>query len=241
MVATHLAVLTFAALFIRLGVWQLDRLEERRQLNAVVSTRFEEPPVEVTRLLAAAEGVDRLRYIRVTATGVFDPDREILIRSQVYRGNAGFHVISPLLIEGEEAIMVNRGWVPLGFDQTPVEQAPPPRGVVTVEGWIETTQTRPPLGREDPKGQLDVMSRVDLERIGTQLSYPIAPVYVVEMGERAQPPIPVEPPDFADEGPHLAYAIQWFAFAVTGVVAYYFLLRRRFGPGVPASPGSPRG
>lgn len=228
MLATHLVVLALAALFVRLGIWQLDRLEERRDSNAVASARLEMPPMEVQSLLAGDQSPEELRYRRVTATGVLDPTEEVLIRSQVYRGSAGFHVITPMRLEGGEAILVNRGWVPQGFDQVPVEQAPPPGGLVTVEGWIATTQTRPPLGREDPEGRLVVMNRVDLDRIETQLPYPITPVYMVELGERAQPPIPVEAPDFTDEGPHLAYAIQWFAFAVIGVVGYYFLLRRRF-------------
>ncbi|MGH8946484.1 MAG: SURF1 family protein [Acidimicrobiia bacterium] len=239
MLATHLAVLAVAALFIRLGIWQLDRLEERREENAVASARLEMPSVDIARLLAEDGDPASLRNRRVTAAGMFDPAQEVLIRSQVYRGSAGFHVITPLLLEDEGAIMVNRGWVPLGFDQVPLAQAPPPGGVVTVEGWLATKQTRPALGPEDPAGRLVVMSRVDLDRIESQLPYSIAPVYLVEMGEREQPPIPVEPPDFTDEGPHLAYAIQWFAFAAIGVVGYFSLLRRRFDRGGRSSRGKP--
>jgi surfeit locus 1 family protein len=39
-------------------------------------------------------------------------------------------------------------------------------------------------------------------------------------------PIPPSPPDFSDEGPHLAYAVQWFSFAVIGLVGYVLLLGR---------------
>lgn len=237
----HFAVLALAVLFVRLGLWQLDRLEERRAENAVGESRLDTPAVDVGELLAGDANPEELRYRPVTATGEFDPDHEVLIRSQVYRGNAGFHVITPLLLEDGEAILVNRGWVPLGFDQVPVSQAPPPAGLVTVEGWLSTTQTRPILGREEPEGGLAVMSRVDLHRIGAQLPYPVAGMYVVGMGERTDPPIPVDPPDFADEGPHLAYAVQWFAFAVIGVVGYYFLLRRRSGGSGSSSRERPRG
>ena len=229
MVATHLAVLALASLFIRLGIWQLDRLEERREENAVALARLEMPSVEIARLLAGGGDPESLRNRRITATGTFDPLNEVLIRSQVYRGSAGFHVITPLLLEDRGAIVVNRGWVPLGFDQIPVAQAPPPGGVVTVEGWLASTQTRPALGPEDPAGRLALMSRVDLDRIESQLPYPIAQVYLVETVERDQPPIPVELPDFSDEGPHLAYAIQWFAFAAIGVIGYLALLKRRLG------------
>lgn len=237
----HLLVLASAVLFVRLGLWQLDRLEERRAENTVGESRFDTAPLDVGELLAGDADLEELRYRRVIATGEFDPEHEVLIRSQVYRGNAGFHVITPLRLEHGEAILVNRGWVPLGFDQVPVSQAPPPAGLVTVEGWLNTTQTRPALGREDPAGGLGVMSRVDLHRIDAQLPYPVAGMYLVEMGERSDPPIPVDPPDFADEGPHLAYAVQWFAFAAIAVVGYYFLLRRRFGGTGSSSRVRPRG
>jgi cytochrome oxidase assembly protein ShyY1 len=240
MLAMHLLVLALAVVFVRLGLWQLDRLDERRMENAVGESRLDAAPVDAVELLAADADLVALKHRRVTATGEFDPAHEVLIRSQVYRGNAGFHLLTPLRLEDDEAILVNRGWVPLGFDQVPVGQAPPPAGVVTVEGWLNTTQTRPALGPEDPEGRLAVMSRVDLHRIGAQLPYPVVGVYLVEMGERSDPPIPVDPPDFADEGPHLAYTIQWFAFAVIGVVGYYFLLRRRFGAADSSSRGSPR-
>ncbi|MBW3667268.1 MAG: SURF1 family protein, partial [Actinobacteria bacterium] len=151
------------------------------------------------------------------------------------------HVITPLLTDGGEAIMVNRGWVPLGFDEVAGAGAGPPEGTATVDGWLRGSQTRPPLGREEPEGRLEVLSRVDLERIGEQVPYPVYGMYLVEMGERTEPPIPVEPPDFAGEGPHLGYAIQWFGFAVIGVVGYYFLIRRRFAGTGSSSRESPRG
>lgn len=227
MIATHLVVLLAAVVFVRLGIWQLDRLEERRTENAMAETRLNAEPAPADDLLEDGFDPESLEYRRVTATGRYHPEEEVLIRSQTHLGNPGFHVITPLVTDGGEALMVNRGWVPLGFDQVPVGQAPPPEGVVTVEGWLHATQTRPPLGREEPEGRLEVLSRVDLERIDDQLSRPVLGMYLVEIGERTDPPIPVDPPDFSDEGPHLAYAIQWLGFAAIAVIGYLALLRRR--------------
>lgn len=240
MITMHLVVLLAAVVFIRLGIWQLDRLEERRAENAVGESRLDAEPVTAESLLAGDFDAEMVEHRRVRATGRYDLDHEVLIRSQTHLGNAGFHVITPLVTESGEALMVNRGWVPLSFDQTPVTQAPPPQGEVTVEGWLHATQTRPLLGREEPEGSLEVLSRVDLERIEAQLPYPVYGMYLVEMGEGTNPPIPVDPPDFSDEGPHLAYAIQWFGFATIAVIGYPFLLKRRFGsPRI--SRGIPRG
>lgn len=223
----HLLVIALAALFVRLGIWQLDRLDERRMENAVGESRLAETPVPVTGLLGDQPEPERLTHRRVSATGRFDPDNEVLIRSQVHLGSAGHHVITPLLLESGGAIMVNRGWVPFELDESPVEQASPPEGTVVIEGWLRPSQPRPALGRQDPEGSLDVMTRVDLARIEQQLPYPIADMYLVEMGERDQLPVPVAQPDFSDEGPHLGYALQWFGFAAIGLVGYLALLRRR--------------
>ncbi len=223
-------VIALAAIFIRLGVWQLDRLEERRSENMVGQERFDREPEALSRLLAEVEGdLDSLRYRRVAATGRFDPDSEILIRSQVELGQAGFHVITPLVDEEGQAVLVNRGWVPLTMDSTPVAAAPPP-GEQVVLGWVETSATRPALGPEAQPGEGVVFNRVDIARIAQRVPYDLAQVYLVQMGERGNDlPILVTPPDFGDEGPHLPYAAQWFGFAAVALVGWFFLVRRK-GP-----------
>lgn len=225
-VATVL-VLLLAAVFVRLGFWQLDRLELRRMVNETGENRMMAEPASITDLLAGADGdLESLEYRRVSLTGEFDPSEEVLIRSQVELGQAGFHVITPLLISEDLGVLVNRGWVPLGMDQPPVP-ASPPTGEVTIEAWVQLTQTRPPLGPEDPPGEIGTFNRVDVGRIVDQTAYPLTPVYVVQFGEgSSELPVTVDPPDFFDEGAHLAYAVQWFGFAIVGTVGLFFLLRR---------------
>lgn len=225
-----LVVVGLAAVFVRLGFWQLDRLGERRAENQVTAERLRSDPVALDDLLTK-DLIDlrTVEYRPVTVDGEFDAEVEVLIRSQVELGQAGFHVITPLVTADGEAVLVNRGWVPLGMDTPPVA-APPPEGPVSTQGWVHLTQTRPPLGAEEPDGDLDVLNRVDIDRIAEQVPYELASVYVVETREASEElPVPVDPPDFTDEGPHLAYAIQWFGFAIVGVVGFYFLLRRKGG------------
>lgn len=228
-IIAHVVVLAVSVGFVSLGLWQLSRLEERRLANTVGESRFEAEPVDVALLVSSAgSDLDSLSPHRALATGTFAPESEVLIRSQVYLGVAGFHVITPLVTEDGSAVLVNRGWVPLDLDQIPVAAAPPPSGVVMVEGWLATTQTRRALGPADPEdGQLVAMNRVDVARIQEQVPFPLLPVYLVAIGEQgSELPIPVDPPVFDDEGPHLAYAIQWFSFLIIGLVGYGFLMRK---------------
>lgn len=220
-------VLAAAAVFIRLGFWQLDRLEQRQMLNAMGEERIEAEPVSLVTLLAEAEGdLDSLEYRRVFVQGTYDLSREVLIRSQVRLGQAGFHVITPLVADDAWAVLVNRGWVPTGMDTPPVE-ARPETGRHRVEGWVRLTQTRPALGPEDPPGDQMIFNRVDIGRIGEQTDQTLAPVYMVAIGEDDDLPAEVDLPEFDDEGPHLAYAVQWFGFVAVALIGFYFLLRRK--------------
>ena len=222
-------VVIVAVVMINLGFWQLARHDERQLENAVGDSRYEAEPQPLSELLeGAGADVESLQYRRAIVTGVYRADDEVLVRNQVHLGNAGFDVITPLWDGSDRAVMVNRGWVPLVLDSVPVEQAAPPSGETTEVGWIDLSQDRPPLGREDPpEGRLEVVNRVDIDRLQAQITYPLAPVYVNLTGEQgSELPVPPDRPVFDDNGPHLAYAIQWFAFAVIGVFGYAFLIRR---------------
>jgi surfeit locus 1 family protein len=226
----HLLVITICVLFVNLGFWQLRRLEERRLQNSVWQARLASAPLQIEDLVTGAgTDLESLEYRPVEARGTFSPEHEILVRSQVWEGSAGFHVITPLVMESGSAILVNRGWVPLDMDDVPVPVAPP-EGEVDLVGTIRLSQTRGSVGPTDPAtGALTQIARVDISRIGQQMPWPLLPVYVVAQDTDETSfsmPIALTLPDLNDEGPHLAYAIQWFAFALIGVVGYLLLLRR---------------
>lgn len=228
-----MVVVVIAIIFINLGFWQLGRLEERQLENQIAESRYTSPPDELGVLIAAVGGeLESLQYRRATVTGTFDPEHELLTRNQVYRDQAGFHVVTPLVTEDGGAVLVNRGWVPLPLDTPPIAQAAPPSGEVTITGWVNPTQTRPALGPADPAGGvLDVMNRINIERIQQQMPYDLAPVYLVLEGDGGDElPVALPPPEFSDEGSHLAYAIQWFGFTLTGVIGYWFLIRKTLAP-----------
>lgn len=139
-------VLILAAVFVGLGLWQLDRLEQRRALNEQGIARQGQEPVGLAELLEEAGGnLESIQYRPVRITGVLDPSDEVLIRSQIELGQAGFHVITPFVSDDGTAVLVNRGWVPLNMDTPPVE-VPSPTGPTSIEGWIQLTSTRPTLG-----------------------------------------------------------------------------------------------
>ncbi len=235
-IVATVVVLLLAAIFVGLGLWQLDRLEQRQALNRMGESRLSQEPVDFAELLAEADGdFSSIQYRPIHVSGTYEPENEVLIRSQVELGQAGFHVITPFVTDDGWAVLVNRGWVPLNMDTPPVE-ARPPEGSRELEGWVQLSQPRPALGREDPLGDQTVFSRVDIDRIGMEMIHALAPVYVVATEESdTELPVIVDPPAFDDEGSHLAYALQWFGFAAVALIGFFFLIRRKGQPSVARS------
>lgn len=218
-------VLAVAALCVSLGLWQLRRLDERRDLNAriVEGLEAQEEPLAD----ALDEPPEALAYRRVTATGRYLPEQEVLLGPRSRDGAPGYDVLTPLLT-GDGGILVNRGWVPFALSSPPIAEAAPPEGDVTVTGYLLPSRE---AARAGPVGaaELDFVSDVDIDRLQGQISIPLAPVYLVRTGQSpalGDLPRPGTTPEL-DEGPHLSYAVQWFLFATIAVVGYPFLVRRQ--------------
>jgi surfeit locus 1 family protein len=219
-------VVAICVLFVNLGFWQLRRLDERQIENLVIASRMTAAAIPIEELIVGAgSDIDSLEFRNADAAGVFRPDLEVLVRSQVHAGTAGWHVLTPLLLSNGEAVLVNRGWVPLEMDSVPVA-AEPRDGEVEITGWVHLTRVRATGGRAEPQGQLTQISRVDLARLQEQMPFRLLPVYLVADGGGDDLPIAVPRPETTDEGPHLMYAIEWFSFTLISVVGYFFLLRR---------------
>ena len=120
--------------------------------------------------------------------------------------------------------------MPLDLNTPPVSSALPPVGLIEVTGTVRETQTAPALGPTDPsEGRLERFYWIDIPRLQQQSSYPLAPVSIELVSQlptqSGRLPVPV-PARMLTEGSHLAYAVQWFAFAVIGLGGYGALLRR---------------
>lgn len=219
-------VVALSLVFVALGRWQLNRHGERQLENTVNSQRMAADPVSLEDMLLAAGGdLASLEYRRVTVSGHFAPDQEILVRSQVANERPGFHVVTPLATESG-TLLVNRGWVPLAVEAPPVSAVPPETGEVTVEGVARISQVRPSIGPVEPVGDLQVVARIDLDRLATQYD-DLVPIWIQQTDPaEGQLPIRVPLPDTDDPGPHLPYAVQWFSFAVIAVGGYGLLVRR---------------
>lgn len=233
-ILSHLLVLAVVAILVNLGFWQLRRLDEKRDRNQVVAARAAEPVAPVDEVLdvgADAAAIEAAAYRRVTAAGTYAADEEVLVRGRSLDGAPGSWVLTPLVGDNGTAVVVNRGWIP---DSGQLERVPDtvetPSGPVEVRGTLLTSEAREGMGARDPEaGTLTNLARVDVARLARQVDERLVPAYVLLTEQDPAPgreaPRLLAAPSL-DQGPHLSYALQWFAFATIAVVGYPLILRR---------------
>jgi surfeit locus 1 family protein len=214
-----------------LGFWQLDRLRQRRAENAAIAARLDQPPLDLNTIAAGPLPP----YTPVEARGVYDFENEIVLRNRTHLDSPGVHVLTPLRLSGSElAVLVDRGWIPYTEAEPALRAAYQTSvGEVSVTGLAQPSQTRAAFflpGDPTPapgQARLDAWYWVNLDEIGRQVPYALLPFFV-ERAASDSTALPVSDTtvDLTD-GPHLSYAIQWFAFALILVVGSLALWRQR--------------
>ncbi len=212
---------------VMLGLWQLDRLEERRALNERIEAGLAAAPAPLVDLLDLGGALDHRRAV---ASGSYDVAHEVILYGRTLEGQPGNHVLTPLVLDDGTAIVVDRGWVPFEMDEPPVAEAAPPDGEVKVEGALLAPQPGGAGSIQPGADRVTTVRSVDVEAIARDVPYDLVP-WFLQMQAQTPPPgeLPVpEPPVELTQGPHLSYALQWFAFATIAAVGYAILVRREF-------------
>lgn len=209
--------LVLAAGCIRLGVWQLSRLGERRALNREMAARLGgamQGYVEATRDSATA------RYRHVQLAGRYDYARELVLTSRARSGAPGVWVLTPVVTGTGVPVLVNRGWA-YAADGMTVDLARWREGdSATVEGYLE--EFVPARGMVSTPSQPRGIRHLVRDSVEARLGERVAPFVVVQRlgGEQRDSIMHLMrlPEPLLDEGSHRSYAVQWFSFAAIAVV-----------------------
>jgi surfeit locus 1 family protein len=228
-------VVAASAVMIRLGIWQLDRLDQRRAFNARVNAQISQPVLDLKGEALNAD-LSQMEYRAVAVSGVYDPAGEIALRNQYTDNQWGVHLVTPLKIAGsDQAILVDRGWIPGEAYQSGDWSKYIEPGPVTVHGVIRLSLSQAELGRRaDPTpvpgdGPLKTWNFVNISRIAGQVAEPLLSVYIQQAPDPAWTGLPYrnQPELDLSEGSHLSYAFQWFIFAAILGIGYPFYIKRQ--------------
>ena len=220
--------IVFAAVCIRLGIWQIDRLHERRAHNTIIASRLTQPPVPVTQL---PRDTALAHYRRATVHGLYDYTHELVLTERTRDGSPGVYIITPVRLPNtDSAVLINRGWVysPDGVhtDLTKWREA----DSLNATGYVDLFEAKRP-GVSRAPSQPNAYRWINATVLQTALPYPVLPYIIILQGDTVTPP-PGGPPRVSvptlDEGPHTNYAIQWFSFALIAIGGTaLFLIRAR--------------
>lgn len=219
-----LVVLLLAPLFLGLGFWQLDRAEQKRAMAANQEARRKLPPLRLND-----EQLDKgaAQYRKLAARGRYLARKTVFIENRKHRGKTGFHVVTPLCLPGDgRCLLVNRGWISAaGAEQKLASHTS--EAVVEVTG--EAAIPEPPALELNAEAAR-VTNRwpfITLDAYRDWSGLDIYPFMLLQSANDQRGFVRNWPQAKPNDGMHIGYAIQWFAFAVIALVIWLFLSLRR--------------
>ena len=210
----------------RLSKWQIDRLGERRERNAMLAERMSAAPRPLSEI--PNDSAAAAQYRRTFVRGVFDYEHELALALRAREGSPGVYILTPLRLPGGRTLLTIRGWVYAPDGMTVDFARWRERDSVDAQGFLDTfvpargpvtMESRPQLARQLVR---DSLLRKLAE--GTQL-LPYVLVLTTPAVASDTTPARLAPPAIT-AGPHLSYAIQWAVFGIIALVGTFLALRR---------------
>jgi len=222
--ALSLTLVILAAVFLRLGLWQLERKAEKTALFE----RFENAPsMSIEEALA-----DGIELARIQAFGRYDAQRHVLLDNRIWQGRAGVHALTPFQLADGRWLLVNRGWLPLSPDRLSLPEVPTDSAARSIRGrLVSPVAGGPKLGAADvlvSDHWPQLITYLDLADVSAALSERLQP-WIIQLDAD-------DPSGFADRqwsaavmepARHAAYAIQWLALCATALIIWVALGIRR--------------
>ena len=210
------AIITLLLLvfLVNLGEWQLRRAEFKENLIDRLETRSQLQTRSIDALIAM--GPDISDY-PVFLKGKFINERSFLLDNRVYKGRAGYQVITPLVAD-EVVVLVNRGWIAAGSSRAVLPDIPLLAGEREVDGLIHVPNPNTFVLKEDSYSHVEwpfVIQKVNMEKIALLFDMPLAP-FVIRLHPDTSSKL-VREWYSGSMGPekHYGYAFQWFCLAIT--------------------------
>ena len=205
-------------LFIRLSDWQFDRYNTRIQNNEITTTALSSEPINLTDLSQVSDLKD---WQKVSIKGEFVNSDAKLLRRQYLESSLGFWVITPLKLDNDQVILVNRGWIPIAESSTSQQEIPSSQqGDVTIIGYVQTLKDTRREPEDLPINQINYLNSTNFSSQPLSTNY----LQLASMTPIDNQVAIIPLPEFSN-GPHFSYAIQWILFALMLPIGWYVLLK----------------
>ncbi len=218
------SIITLALLYLMMSLafWQLNRAEYKSNLQTIIESKQNTDPLDFN---AVDKSNDNWLYQPVIIRGEFDPQFQVLYDNQVNNMVAGYSVFTPLKVSESQAILVNRGWLPVGKNRSKLPDisitdnkrdvllngllAPPPSKTLVLSNNANSYSKWPA-----------VLQYIDIAEIEQHLKVKLLPmVLILNNSEQTKfDTLPIKINMRSEK--HTAYAFQWFALSFTLLIIY---------------------
>ena len=219
------------ALFVRLGVWQLQRADAKDNLLRRYATASSAP---VQPFADVADAPPATAFPRVAVHGRYLPDRTYLLDNPNHDQRGGVEVFAPFVVDdGSRLLLVDLGFLSATGTGETLPIPPLPTEKTTLHGLYVPP---PPVGFEMGGNALAQQSSwpkksiyLDLGQVGRDLDRALYPRVLALDADPASIYVRVHTLDFSSMPParHRAYAFQWFTFALAALVILLAVNRRK--------------
>jgi len=206
-----------------LGVWQLSRADEKRDIEQVVHAAMNKPALVLQH--ATPVSVRQEVYRLAVMSGRYDSTRQYLWDNKTHQGRPGFQVLTPFVLdETNQVVIVNRGWIPLlgRRDQFPDISVEP--YLRKVRGVIKAPSNALRLSKQSD-GQSQAYPRIlqafESQVIASELGQPVLPIMIELDSDEPSGYLRDWKPYYGNIGKHIGYAVQWFLMAL--IVAFLYV------------------
>jgi surfeit locus 1 family protein len=241
-----LAAVLAAALTARLGWWQLDRAQQKLDLQARISARGSLPPLPQRDLPRTEAAAAEQHYRPVQLRGRWLPEHTLYLDNRQMNARQGFFVVTPLLLSPGDAVLVQRGWMPRDFsDRSRLQPLPAQAGDVLVTGRLAPPPSK--LFALAGAEQGPIRQNLDVQAMSVEMGLALRPLSVQQTQPTQAWPADGQPavalPDdgllrawpavAVDVAKHHGYAFQWFSLSalLVGLTLWFQFLRPRLRSG----------
>jgi surfeit locus 1 family protein len=213
----------FIAIFTSLGAWQLSRANSKKKLLNSFAARMDQPALLSTEL---AKNND-FRFYKVELTGQFDTRHIFLLDNKIFQGKIGYEIYVPFKAQEMAApILVDLGFIGMGQDRNKLPVIKMNSTKIHINGLLNLPPKYFAFGPMHDYQPITWPLRVEfinLQELAKLTGYPLFS-YVMMVDPKHPQAFPIEwqiTPMKPEK--HLAYAIQWFALALTLLILFLVL------------------
>ena len=231
-------MLLLVALGVSLAQWQQRRGDEKLARAARLEAGNLAAPLVLSAAPLLPADAQAIEYRRITVTGHFIPAWTVYLDNRPYKGQAGFHVLTPFQIDGSNMhVLVAQGWLPRNnAERTRIPDYATPTGSVSITGIARLNAGHVmELGTAAPLAPHAIVQNADIVQLAQASSLALQPFILeqtVDIGQAAAPApgtLPVRDWPAPDLGAdkHRGYAFQWYALALMAFLFFVFTGCRR--------------